>query len=195
MRLRTLITPVALGLAAHAVLRHRRNQRARRAAHDAGARRADSFANDPRDPVQGFDEPSELQGTPLEVDAQSIEDAVAAQDLAGLEADVDQIVSDDDAAIELVDIEVASPARDAGDLYGAHTPPADDRALPDDDRAAAEGQNWIEALETSAIENGAEPERELDAIVDDEDVLRPPHPADMRDTPVADHGSGGRRGL
>jgi hypothetical protein len=84
---------------------------------------------------------------------------------------------------------------DAGDLYGAHTPAAVDRTHPDDDHAFAEGQNWLEALETSAIENGAEPDRELDDIVDDEDVLRPPHAALARDTPVADHGAGGRRGL
>ena len=195
MRLRTLITPLALGLAARGVIRHRHDQRARRAPHDAGTRRADSCANDPRDPVQGFDEVSELQVTPLEVDALSLEDAEAMQDLAGLESEVDEIASNDDAAVEMVDVEVAETARDAGDLYGAHTAPAVDREHPDDDAAAAEGQTWIEALEASAIENGADPERELDDIVDDQDVLRPPHPADVRDTPVADHGSGGRRGL
>jgi hypothetical protein len=194
MRLRTLIMPLALGLVARAVIRHRRNQRAR-GAHDAGPWRADSYANDPGDPVQGFDEVSELQVSPLDVDALSIEDVGAAQDLAGLESEVDEIASNDDAAIEMIDVELAETTRDAGDLYGAHTAPAVDRDHPDDDTAAREGQTWIEALETSAIENGAEPELELDDIVDDEDVLRPPHPADMRDTPVADHGSGGRRGL
>jgi hypothetical protein len=85
--------------------------------------------------------------------------------------------------------------RDAGELYGVHTPPAVDHDRPDDDRAFDEGQNWLVALETSAVENGPEPERELDDIVDDEDVLRPPHASDRRDTPVADHGAGGRRGL
>jgi hypothetical protein len=192
MRLRTLITALALGLTARAVLRHRR---ARGVRNDDRARRANSFASDPGDPVQGFDEVSELQITPLEVDALSVYDVEAAQDLAGLESDVDRIAGDDDAAIELVDVEFAGSARDAGDLYGAHTPMAAERNLPDDEAAADDGQTWFEALETSAIENGAQPERELDDIVDDEDVLRPPHPSDRRDTPVADFGSGGPRGL
>jgi len=227
MRLRTLIMPLALGLAARAVIRH---QRARQAARDAGARRACGVASESGDLVQGFDETVELQGTPLEVDALSIDDAEAAQDLASLEAEIEaeeaeidaeideleaeeaekaeideedeeeEIEGSDDATIERVDADVVAASRDAGDLYGGHTPPALDRDLPDDDLAAAEGQtwegqSWIEALETSAIENGAEPERELDAIVDDEDVLRPPHASRTRDTPVADHGSGGRRGL
>src|SRR6185295_17359374 len=85
--------------------------------------------------------------------------------------------------------------RDAGDLYGAHTPRAVDRDHPDDDRAFDNGENWVEALAVSAVENGAEPERELDQIVDDDDLLDPPHRSDTRDTPVADHGAGGRRGL
>jgi hypothetical protein len=198
MRLRTLIKLLALGLAVRAVmghLRQQRQQRARRPDQDLAARRADSFANDPGDPVQGLDEASDLQVAPLEVDAQSIYDAEAAQDLAGLELEVDRIASADDAAIEMVEVELAQPTRDGGDLYGAHTPSAVDRVHPDDDSAQSEGQNWVEALETSAIEYGAEPERALDEIIDDEDVLRPPHPSDLRDTPVADHGSGGRRGL
>ena len=211
--------PLALGLAARAVIRH---QRARQAARDAGASRAGGVASESGDLVQGFDETVELQGTPLEVDALSIDDAEAAQDLASLEAEIEaeeaeidaeideleaeeaegeideedeEIEGSDDAAIERVDADVVAASRDAGDLYGGHTPPALDRDLPDDDLAASEGQTWIEALETSAIENGAEPERELDAIVDDEDVWRPPHASRTRDTPVADHGSGGRRGL
>lgn len=194
--------PLALGLAARAFMRH---QRARRAASDAGPRRADSFASDPGDPVQRLDEIPELQGMPLEIDALSIDDVEAAQDLASLEAEIDEIAVSDDAAIEMVDVDVLASSRDAGDLYGGHTPPALDRDPADDALAATEGQawdgqtregqTWIEALETSAIENGTEPERELDDIVDDEDVLRPPHASRTRDTPVADHGSGGRRGL
>jgi hypothetical protein len=201
MHLRTLTKPFAFGTAARAFIRR---WRARRVARDVGARHASTFASDPQDPVQTFDEASELQVSPLEVDAQSIEDVEAAQDLAGLESEVDQIASEDDAAIAMAGAgglsdpagsTGAAPPRDAGDLYGAHTPVAVDRALLDDDHAAAEGQNWIEALETSAIENGADPSRGLDGIVDDEDVLRPPHASGTRDTPVADHGSGGKRGL
>ena len=159
----------------------------------------DPYASDPGDPVQGFDEASELQIMPLEVDAQSAGDAEAAQDLAELEAEIDEIADEiareDDAGVATDEGSGAEPVRDAGDLYGAHTPPAVDREHPDDDQAHAEGQTWTEALEASAIENGAEPERELDDIVDDEDVFRPPHASDTRDTPVADHGAGGRSGL
>jgi hypothetical protein len=187
MRPRHILTSVAVGLAARAIIRRRR---ARRAAP------LDPFASDPDDPVQNLDEVPELQASPLDVDAVSQEDAEAAQDLAGLEVGIDETAASDAETAALV--EEAPPAahvRDAGDLYGAHTPPAVDRDHPDDDRAFDEGQNWIEALETSAIENGAEPERELDDIVDDEDVQSPPHASDTRDTPVADHGAGGRSGL
>jgi hypothetical protein len=149
---------------------------------------------DPRDVLQSIDEVAELRVVPLDLDAQSRTDAEAAQDLAGLEIEIDETEIDDDLAIAIAEAEPVDQ-RDAGDLYGGHTPAAAHREQLDDDRAFAEGQNWIEALEASAIENGPEPERELDDIVDDEDVLRPPHPSDTRDRPVADHGSGGRRGL
>jgi hypothetical protein len=209
MRLRTLIMPMALGLAARAVVRHRRDQRARRDHTDRAdgadraddrARSADSFASDPGDPVQSFDEVVELQVMPLEVDALSIEDAEAAQDLAGLESEIDQVAGDD---AELVDVDVDA-SRDAGDLYGARVPAATEpvKSTHPDEREAAEGQswdgqNWIEALETSVIEDAAAPERALafDDPGDDDDRFRPQHPADRRDTPVADHGSGGRRGV
>jgi hypothetical protein len=232
----TVMIALALGLAAHAVIRRVRRRhrgvlgglgsddaRAERAA------RAGSCAPDAGDPVQGLDEAVELEATPLDVDAVSRRDAEAAQDLAVLEAeladesDVVIITADPEALDRLTELgslgSLGSEDRtvradgadgadgadldaafggargDDGDLYGAHTPAAVDRTHPDDDHAFAEGQNWIEALETSAIENGAEPDRELDDIVDDEDVLRPPHAALRRDTPAADHGAGGRRGL
>jgi hypothetical protein len=176
MRLRSIITPVAVAVAGYAMARNRRRQRAQR---DAAR---DELASDPRDPVQRLDEAFELQVTPLNVDALSTADVEAAQDLALLESELD----DPAAALAGVTdevIELDRPIRrDDGDLY------------PDDDRALDEGQNWIEALETSAIENGAEPERPLDDIIDEE-VLQPPHPSDRRDRPVADQGSGGRRGL
>ena len=187
MRPRHILTSVAVGLAARAIIRRRR---ARRAAS------LDPFASDPGDPVQNLDEVPELQASPLDVDAVSQEDAEAAQDLAVLEVEIDETADRDAAVTTLVDdAPTGRRLRDAGDLYGAHTPPAVDRDHPDDDRAFDEGQNWLEALETSAIENGAEPERELTEIVDDEDVQSPPHASDTRDTPVADHGAGGRSGL
>jgi hypothetical protein len=162
----------------------------------------DPFESHPGDPVQGFDEVSEPQLMPLEASVQSAEDAEAAQDLAEREAEVDEIAEQSAGESASAgtggatdEVSVPEPVRDAGDLYGVHTPPAVDRDHPDDDQAYAEGQNWIEALQTSAIENGAEPERALDDIVDDQDVLRPPHASDTRDTPVADRGSGGPGGL
>lgn len=204
-----LVIILALGLAAYAVVRRTR-RRARRAARDAEARaeyfaRRGGFASDPGDPVQGFDEASELEGTPLDVDAQPEADAQAAQDLvvleAALEAEPDIVIIEPapgtmEAVIELEEQEIAARhgRGDDGDLYGGHTPPAADRTHPDDDQAFAEGQTWTEALETSAVELGPEPDRELD-IVDDEDVLRPPHPSTGRDIPIADLGAGGRRGL
>ena len=82
---------------------------------------------------------------------------------------------------------------DTGDLYGIHTPAAEDKTHPDDDVAMRDGQNWIEALQTDAVEGGTEPERELE-MADDADLDRPPHPTDTRDIPVADRGSGGPAG-
>jgi hypothetical protein len=204
MRPRHVLLPLALALAVRTIVRYRRRRRARRAADDLQNLRPDLT-----DPLQRFDEIPELEVMPLEVDAVSLADAVAADDLAILEDSLDETADRDTAVItaaeadetavisDAVAYDLAEPVRerDAGDLYGAHTPAAQDREHPDDDRAFDQGQNWLEALEASAAENGPEPERGLDEIVDDEDVLQPPHPSDTRDRPVADHGSGGRPGM
>jgi hypothetical protein len=55
-----------------------------------------------------------------------------------------------------------------------------------------DGETWMEALDASATEFGPAPESDVD-VVDEQDV--PPHPSDVKDTPVADHGSGGRSGV
>jgi hypothetical protein len=196
MRTTTVMKLVAFGVGAGAVLGYRRARRARRG---SSARYYDDLARDPGDPVQGFDEVVELAVEPLEVDALSNEDLAAAQDLAGLIAELDREAEaggDDEVDNDAYGAE-SQPARptDSGELYGAHTPIAVDRDHPDDDRAVADGQNWLEALETSAVENGAEPERPLDDIVDDEELLRAPHHTARGDRPIADLGSGGRRGL
>jgi hypothetical protein len=81
-----------------------------------------------------------------------------------------------------------------GDLYGIHVPVAIDRELPDDDRAFEEGESWLEHLEASAAENGAEPGRPLD-MRDESDRPRRRGRAAKTDIPVADRGSGGPRGL
>jgi len=204
MRPRHVLVPLALAIAVRTIVRTARRRRTRRAAE--GLQR---FRPDPADPVQRLDEAPELEVAPLSVDAVSAADLAAAEDLAILESDLDQTIDRDTAVIAQVEADEAAvisdamardgdpPAheRDAGDLYGAHTPPAQDRDHPDDDRAFETGENWLEALEASAAENGPEPERGLDDVVDDEDVLQPPHASDTRDRPVADHGSGGRAGL
>jgi hypothetical protein len=204
MRPRHVLVPLALALAVRAIVRARRRRRARRAGD--GIQR---FRPDPTDPLQRLDEAPELEVTPLSVDAVSAADLAAADDLAILEGDLDEIADRDTAVIvraeadetavisEALACDGEEPAheRDAGDLYGAHTPAAQDRDHPDNDRAFEVGENWLEALEASAAENGPEPERGLDEVVDDEDVLHPPHASDTRDRPVADHGSGGRAGL
>jgi hypothetical protein len=204
MRPRHVLLPLALALAVRTIVRSRRRARARRDRSDLQRLRPD-----PTDPLQWLDETPELEVAPLDVDAVSLADVAAADDLAILEGDLDETADRDTALIaeaeadetavisDAVACGLAEPVheRDAGDLYGAHTPPAQDREHPDDDRAFDQGENWLEALEASAAENGPEPERGLDDIVDDEDVLQPPHPSDNRDRPVADHGSGGRPGL
>lgn len=204
MRPRHVLLPLALALAVRTIVRYRRRRRARRASDALQYLRPDLT-----DPLQRFDEAPELEVAPLEVDAVSADDVAAAEDLAILEDSLDETADRDTAVIaqteadetavisDAVACDLAEPVRerDAGDLYGAHTPTAQDRDHPDDDRAFDQGENWLEALQASAAENGPEPERGLDDIVDDEDVLQPPHPSDTRDRPVADHGSGGRPGL
>jgi len=85
-------------------------------------------------------------------------------------------------------------ARGSGDLYGVHVPPAVEHHLPDDDHAQAEGENWLEHLEARSAELGPEPEHVLD-MSDDSDSHAGHHKTATSDTPVADHGSGGPRGL
>jgi hypothetical protein len=149
------------------------------------------FAPDPRDPVQNFDMGS-IQATELALDAVDLADAEAAQDMAMLESELDEVsLAFDTPTMPSIDAATVS-MDETGELYGVHTPRAVDNTLPDDVTAMDEGQNWIEALETSAAEYGAEPERELD-VLDDQDLA--PHPSDMRDTPVADRGSGGPGGV
>jgi hypothetical protein len=156
----------------------------------------DSFAADPLDPVQSFDEINPLRVDELGVEAMTIADAEGDLELAETEAYLDQAEEEElplDRPDNLDDIE--QRAHDVGDLYGIHTPHATDRGHPDDDHAFDQGQNWIEALETDAAEGGPEPEQGVEDVVDDEDVYGPPHASDTRDRPVADRGSGGPGGI
>jgi len=195
MRIRTLAGLFLLGggIATIVTRSQRRARRANEPESDAVA-----FADlnpDPGDPVQGFDEAAELYVEPLEFDAQSTTDSETAQDLATLESELDEQALELDTPSQTdADAIANATRRDGGDLYGVHVPRAVDRKLPDDDEAFDGGENWLEALEASAAENGAEPEQELE-IIDDSDDHDGHHPTDMRDIPVADRGSAGPRGL
>jgi hypothetical protein len=157
----------------------------------------DSYAADPRDLVQTLDEINPLHVEDLGVEAMTAADAEGDLELAETESFLEEEEEEEEAVLDrsvnLDDIE--QRAHDVGDLYGSHTPHATDREHPDDDHAFAEGQNWLEALETDAAEGGPEPEEGIEDVVDDEDVYDPPHASDMRDRPVADRGSGGPAGI
>lgn len=201
MRLLTLSKMIVLGVgggvAAYAYGKHQRE--AQRGDDDGLDRREagedhdreptvipDSLDADPADPVQGIDEVHEFHVEDLGVDAMSEVDAdsdllfaetESALDEASLALDDDSLVPDD------VSHALDEEARrlEVGEI-------------PDDRRAIEEGQTWLEALETSAAENGPAPEHGLDEAGDDEDV-NPAHASDPRDIPVADRGAGGPAGI
>ncbi len=87
----------------------------------------------------------------------------------------------------------AKQRRETGELYGqgiAPTGDVDDEGQRGIQRFTEdEGQNWLEALETSTAENGPAGTAAIDDVHDTE--------ADARkhgDEPPADHGSGGPAG-
>jgi hypothetical protein len=145
---------------------------------------------DPGDPVQGFDEAADLHVADLSVDALDADNAEAERDEAIFESDLDQNALELDTPSQTTLDAREAAEHDTGELYGVHTGRAVDNAMPDD--SYEDGQNWIEALETSAIEYGAEPEEEVAPL---DEVDKPPHPSDLRDRPVADRGSGGPSGV
>lgn len=184
MRLRNLFSLLLFGSAGLLAVQNRR-------------RAALRPANIPR-PVEGesiFDEPdawdarmdiSERESLGRNVDpAQGFEVVpLTATDL--------EIASDLARVDDLADLPTDEPVGDVGELYGVHVIPATDTDIPDNDKSYDVGENWIESLETTSAENGPEAEHELD-IIDTQDA--PPHPSDTRDTPVADFGSAGPRGV
>lgn len=157
--------------------------------------RTDDLQPDPRDPVQGFQESVELAADPLSVDALTVADVEAAQDLASLEVDIDDRARELDTP-STTDLDaINAAAHDTGELYGVHTPRATDTdPLPDEKSGggADDGETWIETLQASATEYGAEAEREIDVM---DEMDEPPHPTDTRDIPVADRGSAGPGGV
>ncbi len=153
-----------------------------------------TYANDPLDPVQSIDEVHEFHVEELGVDAMSTADGDDLLELSSLEAAYDAVLDIEQPEDTTLD-EIEAAARDTGNLYGARTVAATDRAHPDGDASFDEGQNWLEALETDSVEMGPEVEVDLADIVDDGDVYRAPHAGDNKDTPVADRGSGGSAGI
>lgn len=153
------------------------------------------LAPDPSDPLQSMDALDQVDLADLDVDALSLAEGTGELERAVVESSLEESAMELDAPEDTTMEGLEQGARDVGDLYGVHTPRAEDREHPDDDEAMNEGQNWIEALETSAAENGPMPEEPLESIVDDEDVYSAPHPSDSEDTPVADRGSGGPAGI
>lgn len=139
------------------------------------------FAPDPADPVQSMDALDQVDLSDLDVDALSMAEGTG--EFASIEPEEGSLD------------EIEQSASDVGDLYGVHTPHALDTMHPDDDVAMNDGQNWVEALATSSVEYGPQPEETLASIVDDEDIFAAPHASDGNDTPVADRGSGGPAGI
>jgi hypothetical protein len=193
MRLSTLSKLLVLGGAAALVYKHR-SRHSFRTTNRAAAEEPEcatcvglDSVPDPGDPVQGFDEASELQVVDFDVDAVDRADAEAAQDLASLENEATELDTPSETTLDAID----ESLHDVGELYGVHTPRAEDRNLLDDDEAFdCCGENWLEALDASSTEYGAVPEEELD-VDDSEGPPEGPH----RDTPVADRGSGGPAGV
>ena len=186
MRLLTLSKLLSLAAGATWVYKHRRSTAS------TGEVTADDLAPDPNDPIQRIAD-EQFDVSDLAVDAVDTADAEAAQDLAMLESELDESALELDTPSQTtLDANDIAVEGDVGELYGVHTPRAVDRSLPDDREAMNEGQNWLEALQESAVEYGADPEHDLDPL-DEQDTA--PHPSDMRDRPVADRGSGGPAGV
>jgi hypothetical protein len=184
MRVTTFAKLALVGGGVAAVVLVGKHRRARRDVVE----RSD-FDIDPTDPLQAIDEIPALHIEDLSVDALSSSDAEADRDSAVLESDLESTLDSE------TNVDALADERDAGDLYGVHVPTAVTPTVRDDDTAfSAEGENWLEALEADAAENGADPERELDVIDLDDSEFVHPH-TDTRDRPIADRGAGGRRGL
>ena len=196
MRVKRLTTWLVLGIAlAYAARRRGR----------AGQRRAVPQA--PRVPTT----PAQIDGTTLcrpDLEGEMFIEAIAEWDLVP-DPDLDVAVADPmagrvDLDPDTISDDLGEPARagaygerrahGSGDLYGVHVMPGIDTALPDDDQTHDVGESWLEHLEHTAVELGPEPERVLD-MADESDHAPRRHKSATSDTPVADHGSGGPRGL
>ena len=159
------------------------------------------LAPDPTDPVQGLDDAGGFQIEELGLDAHPDAEAQADLDAAIEEDDAEEDEEENNLALDgdtpadtTADvIEATQGRKDVGELYGVHVPPAAE-PVRDIESQSDTGENWLEALEGDAAENGPAPEHILD-VTDDQDAERPHHKSDTRDRPVADKGSGGPGGL
>ena len=167
---------------------------------------------DPEDPAQLLDDVGQFSIVDL--------GGIEAQPTAEADADLDAAVMmahsgeglDEDSEVDEASVELDTPdattadayvdaEEDTGELYGVHTPRAEDRDLDktadQEELVDAElGEHWFESLGKKSAEYGAEVEREVD-VVDDSDEHREHrghHKTDTRDRPVADKGSGGPAG-
>jgi hypothetical protein len=175
----------------------RRQRRARTQANPSGTLPRPSIADlDPSDPTQELDEVGEFT-IELAVEAQPAAEALEDFDTASEESDA-EAYEDDPAACD--EAEAKDDARDTGELYGVHVPPATDPAIsagPDHGgfEDADLGEDFFESLEEHAAELGAAPEHELDIVDDSDHDHAGHHKTDTRDRPVADKGSGGPAGV
>jgi hypothetical protein len=179
-----------------------RNHRERQAMRDANRMPQRSIVDiDPEDPTQRIDDAGQYSITDLGVEAQPSAEAAADVDTAVAEAsgekDSEELIEEPDETTS--DAYAAAEKKDTGDLYGVHTPRAQDRDLDknrdqESFKDSEQGENWLETLEKKAAETGAEPEEELD-VIDDSDPDRGHTSTESGDRPVADKGSGGPGGL
>lgn len=185
MRVKRLTTWLVLGVAVALAYSVRRRR-------GAPHRRVVPAAPPPPEPRAPFDDPVGMWDGSARVDPAVIARTDEASDMFVVS------IAEGDGGSELdFGVTDATPGRaaaGAGDLYGGHVAPAVDRELPDDDEAQAEGENWLEHLQASATELGPEPERVLD-MADESDPHAGHHKTETRDTPVADRGAAGPRGL
>lgn len=157
---------------------------------------------DPGDPSQQLDEAGEFHVVPLEVEALPEAEADADTDLAVelAEEEGETDLEDEEYGLEPGEEPTAEQrtarAKDRGDLYGVHTPPATDTDVaPDRPSQSTDGETWTEELLAHAAEGGAVAEHELDVTEEAEDPHWGHHGTESRDRPVADKGAGGRGGL
>lgn len=146
---------------------------------------------DPEDPSQLLDDAGQYSVTHLDVEALPAEEGEA--DIDG--ATTESVEEPDETTADAW----AADAEDTGELYGVHTPHAEE-AEPEqtaDQESfidSEQGENWLETLGKRAAEYGAAAEEELD-VVDNSDELGGHHSTESGDRPVADKGSGGPSGL